>query len=195
MLATPQLLLWYPEATSILNGTSRRDNGFQTKPGTANESWETTPPLWSPSHGAHDDGLLPAGCTVCASPGIPIVACQGGGTRDALCTPHMPSSPEAGMGALGKPQASRPSCLPFPWAYRGGLQTRGLENRRAISGRMWRGKPRLGLGGGRDMSGCPTLGEDMACSRSVSRRKLCATRYGSACPRCGIFHLVCGEKG
>lgn len=60
MLATPQLLPWYPEATSILDGKltgssgssgaseamSTRDNGFQTKPGTANGSWETmTPPV------------------------------------------------------------------------------------------------------------------------------------------------------
>lgn len=139
MLATPQLLPWYPEATSILDGKltgssgssgaseamSTRDNGFQTKPGTANGRWETIPPVvlrlgrllvWVRER---DSRALPpmmtvcfeAGCTVCASPGIPIAGCQGAGIprctfRRHICPP-LRKREWGHSGLAGKPQASR----------------------------------------------------------------------------------------
>lgn len=131
MLATPQLLPWYPEATSILDGKltgssgssgaseamSTRDNGFQTKPGTANGSWETIPPLSSCGWGGcccwrlEMTVCFEAGCTVCASPGIPIAGCQGAGIprctlRRHICPP-LRKREWGHSGLAGKPQASR----------------------------------------------------------------------------------------
>lgn len=89
-----------------------------------------------------------------------------------FATPHMPPSPEAGMGALGagRQASSFKAVTVFPWARRGGLQTRGLENKRAVSGRMWRGETTC-LGwvsvGDATFQGVRCWAESVACSRSV----------------------------
>lgn len=193
MLATPQLLPWYPEATSILDGKltgssgssgaseamSTRDNGFQTKPGTANGSWETIPPLSSCGWGGcccwrlEMTVCFEAGCTVCASPGIPIAGCQGAGIprctlRRHICPPLRKR--EWGHSGLAGKLSSLKAVTVFPWARRGGLQTRGLENKRAVSGRIWRGETTC-LGwvsvGDATFQGVRCWAESVACSRSV----------------------------
>lgn len=125
------------------------------------------------SSAPHDDGLLRGGMHgLCQSRDPDRRLPRSRHPEMHFSTPHMPPSPEAGMGALGagRQASSLKAVTVFPWARRGGLQTRGLENKRAVSGRMWRGETscsgRVSVGDA-TFQGARCWAEDVACSRSV----------------------------